>query len=503
MTKPIAKKTTPTKKPTKGIKRTYVLDTNVLLHDGTSLYKFKEHNIVIPVEVLEELDNKKTVPGELGVQARYVNRELKKLFGTSPRNIKSHDISVTLPSGSRLSMVVTPADFKHDDILASSKKMDNLILRCGLYLQQKLKDTKVIMVTKDSNMHLKALAVGLPVEDYKNDRIEAQTQGYSSIEVKSDVFAQLLSTGTMSLDVLKLPTVPRLSEYFIVTVTGESRQAGIQCTGISGSNITFRKCITYPGYTFTVPGSGAPITIKNIEQAIVMDALLSPTTTLVTCIGPAGTGKTFLAIAAAVMQATGNKQAYASIHISRPVVTIGKDLGFLPGSKEEKLAPFLQPYFDNLDSIYQKKVEEVQRPESENLTRKDRKQMRNQTQKQQEKGPAGRPPKPYDWLFTTGLVEMEAMTYIRGRSIAKSFMIIDEAQNMTPHEAKTVVTRMAEGSKLVLIGDPSQVDVPTMDAFSNGLVYTCKAFTGQPLSANVFLTKSVRSLLAETAARLM
>jgi PhoH-like ATPase len=253
---------------------------------------------------------------------------------------------------------------------------------------------------------------------------------------------------------------------------------------------------------------------KNYEQWIFLDALLNPEIKLVTCFGRAGTGKTFLSIAAALSQVLSDFAPYKKLYVSRPVVQIGKDIGALPGTKEEKLSPYIQPYFDNLEVLFSRSGAPASAqvsPSSKQLIATDSQRKQKKAQAMKSAQPifgsqfqqVGQPRKPYQWLIDSGLIEIEAMTFIRGRSIGHAFMIVDEAQNMTPHEAKTVITRIGEGSKVVLIGDLDQVDTPYLDGKSNGLIHTYDRMKGHSITANVRLLHGVRSALSELAAQVM
>jgi PhoH-like ATPase len=251
------------------------------------------------------------------------------------------------------------------------------------------------------------------------------------------------------------------------------------------------------------PG-GIPIRARNLEQQFLMDALLDESLSLITCFGKAGTGKTLLSTACALHQLQDEHCRYDGLSISRPIISLGKDLGFLPGSLEEKMRPWLQPYHDALEVLIPSKPPKEPQFAAKKVARpKGKRQNLPPAPILAPTGAPGAALKPYERLLRSGLVEIEALAFIRGRSIARRFFILDEAQQLTPHEVKTVITRISEGSKIVLIGDPAQIDNPYVDARSNGLVYCHNRMKGQPLAAHVKLTKGERSRLAELAADLL
>ncbi len=510
---------------TAGPRKTYVLDTNVLLHDPDSIYKFDEHVVAIPVEVLAELDRKKTAPGQLGAHARRVNRELRALFETKPieqlleGGTQSPSALVAdLERGGTLKVVINQylvkKSFSNDDMqrlhatLLNVDEPDHRIIASALYLRGDCK-CPVILVTKDACMALKAKALGLEVQDYRNDRVDTDEMDddYAVVQLSAPAMAEFRETGRLRLDSLTNGDL-YLNEYVILSAEGgwseparfvgdDSFVALPLYREYLSSDSLARKGLQLPKGMRVVP--------KNAEQWIFLDALLNPEIKLVTCFGRAGTGKTFLSIAAALAQVLSDHTLYKKLYISRPVMQVGKDIGFLPGDKDEKLGPYIQPYFDNLEVLFSPRGLRDGAPDEQEEGRKGKKTSQSRAKvfggAHLVGGPS--PRKPYQWLMDSGYVEIEAMTYIRGRSISKSFFIVDEAQNMTPHEAKTVITRMAEGSKLVLIGDLEQVDTPYLDSRSNGLIHTHERMKGHAISANVRLTQGVRSELSEIASHRM
>lgn len=493
--------------------KTFVLDTNVLLHDPQSIFKFEDNNLAIPVEVLEELDAIKTEQStERGRNARRVHRILSELL---PDSRSMHE-GVKLENGGTLSVIINPwlADPALRDtpqmtafraILPDLAKKDNRIIAAALYVKS-CYPPPTILVTKDVNVALKARAVGLEAQDYLNDKVaQVDDEGdYREIEVTIYELQRFASEGEFTLDDETAKTLT-LNEYILLRSTeGKTMPARYYGEG--------RVCrLNLPDWV-KAPG-GIPIRGRNLEQQFFMDALLDDSITLVTCFGKAGTGKTLLSIGCALHQTHDDKSRYDGVSISRPVFALGKDIGFLPGTMEEKMKPWLQPYFDALEVLIPSKPPKEPQFAAKKVSKKKHKSASALAMSQTaisggnaplpaSAGPNA-PMKPYERLIKSGLVEIEALAFIRGRSIARRFFILDEAQQLTPHEVKTVITRISEGSKIVLIGDPAQIDNPYVDSRSNGLVYCHDRMKGQALAAHVKLTKGERSRLAELAADLL
>jgi len=501
----------------------FVLDTNVLLHDPQCLHKFEENTLAIPVEVLEELDGKKSAPGELGFSARKIHRDLRALFDEgleSPPELNgkgSSALSRDLPNGGRLVVVINDymvsGDFDNEGMnrlkatLVDMDKMDSRILASVFFLKEVCPESRVILVTKDANMALKGIALGLEVEDYMNDKVTSAKLGggCKTIEISDEDYERFLEEH--GVDLLPEQTSHLCINEYIFLSNGEfSQPARYRGDGqvdslILGSDVGVK-----------IP-KGIRIYPLNSEQRMLMDALLDEDIKLVTCSGKAGTGKTLVSIAMALFQTIGEDNLYERVFITRPLVHIGKDTGALPGTLDEKMAPYIAPFFDNLEVLFsnRKVVKEMDTQEDERVsritsTRKRKKAMAKlakQPSQHDEEEEETKPRKPFQFLFDYGMVEVEAMTFIRGRSLSNTIFIIDEAQNLTPHEAKTVVSRMAEGSKVILLGDPYQVDSMFLDAWSNGLVHTAQRLKGTDITAHLELTKGVRSELADLAADLL
>ncbi|MEM7791324.1 MAG: PhoH family protein [Verrucomicrobiota bacterium] len=502
----------------------FVLDTNVLLHDPQCLHKFEDNTLAIPVEVLEELDKKKSAPGELGFAARKVHRDLRALFDgelTPPPEMNgkgSSALSRDLPNGGRLIVVINDYFVSGDNdsegmnrlkaTLVDIEKMDSRILASVFFLKEVCDNSRVILVTKDANMALKGIALGLEVEDYLNDKVTAAKLGggCKTITLNDEDYERFLEEHGVDLPPDQTSHL-FINEYVFVS-NGEFREpARYRGDGVlEGLIINNETGIKIP--------KGIRIHPLNDEQRMLMDALLDEDIKLITCCGKAGTGKTLVTIAMALYQALGEDNIYERVFITRPLVHIGKDTGALPGTLEEKMAPYIAPFYDNLEVLFSNRKiaknpepnpehEHIDRITSNRKRKKAMAKLAKQPQHDAEEEDPNTVRKPYQFLFDYGMVEVEAMTFIRGRSLADTIFIIDEAQNLTPHEAKTVVSRMAEGSKVILLGDPYQVDSMFLDAMSNGLVHTAQRLKGTDITAHLELISGVRSELAELAADLL
>lgn len=475
----------PTKKRTNQGKN-YILDTNVLLHDPHCIERFAENHVWIPVDVLAELDKFKNEQSERGANARAVHRSLTALFA---KNGKSITKGVPTEGGGTLRLAVY--DFEGTDassaaiarfrrIFHDTERVDHRILACVLLIQAN-QPGPAILVTKDLNMQLKGLAVGLQCEDYLNDKVhskDVESFELRCIDVHPHELQRFASSGELQLSGARLSELT-LNEY-VLLCAGERKTMPARLL----ANGRFVR-LQIPE-SLHIP-RGVDLRPANLGQQCFVDALLDPNISLVTCYGQAGTGKTLLAIAAGLHAVFG--KAFNGMTVSRPVVAMGDTLGFLPGSLEEKMRPWLQPIYDAF---------EVLLPQT-GYNEKSSKHKAQQFVPQ----PAPLARKPYEQLIEQGLVEIEALCYIRGRSIPRRFFVLDEAQQLTPLEAKTLVTRMSKGSKLIMVGDPGQIDNPYVDSLSNGLVYTRNRLKGQSIAAHVSLHKGERSALAEIGAKFM
>ncbi|MSU65133.1 MAG: PhoH family protein [Opitutus sp.] len=493
--------------------KTFVLDTNVLLHDPQSIFKFEDNNLAIPVEVLEELDSIKGEQStERGRNARHVHRILQGLL---PDSRAMHE-GVELDTGGTLSIIInpylaepgrrSPAMDRLRAILPDLTKKDNRIIAAALFVQERY-PPPTILVTKDVNVQLKARAVGLESEDYLNDKVPATDDESSYREIAVNVYELQRFCSEGAFEIPGATAGPLYLNEYVLLRSDEGKTMPARYYGDS-----LVRRLKLPDYV-KAPG-GIPIRARNLEQQFLMDALLDDSIHLLTCFGKAGTGKTLLSTACALHQTHDDHSRYDGVSISRPVIALGRDIGFLPGSLEEKMRPWLQPYHDALEVLIPSKLPKEPQFAAKKVSKKKHKKrddhfLASMTAVQpnhasHHHGHANSQlVKPYERLLKSGLVEIEALAFIRGRSIARRFFILDEAQQLTPHEVKTVITRISEGSKIVLIGDPTQIDNPYVDARSNGLVYCHNRMKGQAIAAHVKLSKGERSKLAELAADLL
>ena len=496
----------------------YVLDTNVLIHDPNSIFEFEDNIVWIPVEVLEELDRFKSESTTRGANAREVHRHLSKLFKTST----DMQNGVSLDNGGRVHVAINRELRFVDDqwvLTAESPRFrlvktlfpdlsspDNRILATAAYIADTAQPP-TILVTKDLNMQLKAKALGMEVQDYRTDRVEdsdirrtakpADTEEYESIELAAHRIQAYASQGE-----IEIPEAKKLiPNQYVLLRNKEDQTHGIPARHLSDG--IFRKL----GADFMAIRGGRCFKAANLGQRFFLDALFDPEISLITVYGKAGTGKTLLSVGAALQQVQSGD--YDKLLITRVIMPTGRDIGFLPGTKEEKMQPWVQPTYDALELLLSK----PKKPEQfEGKKQSDRKHLQNGNghadphQNGNGNGsnnPNGRHVRPYEPLLLNGTIEIEAIAHIRGRSIPNSIFIVDEAQQLTPHEAKTLVTRMGKGSKLILIGDLAQIDNPYVDAHTNGLVYTRNRLQGQAFMSHINLFKGERSFMAEVAANLM
>lgn len=498
----------------RGKAKQYVLDTNVLLHDPASLFHFQDNVIWIPVEVLEELDRFKAENTTRGANAREVHRSLSSIF----RSTRDMLEGIALENGGRIRVAIRrPARFDRGawQVTASSARIrqlmdlfpdlsspDNRILVTAAHIADTEKPP-VILVTKDLNMQLKAKALGLQAQDYRTDRVEdsdirrtqreADSEDYPMVDVPGRTLQAFASQGLIALNgSRRLPDAPYvlLRDVAHPEQTMPARQtAGRNFRRLRNDQICIRG-----GRTFRP---------ANLGQRFLMDALFDPGIHLVTVYGKAGTGKTLLSVGAALQQV--HAGLYEKLLVTRVIMPTGRDIGFLPGRMEEKMQPWVQPVYDALEQLLaQPRVPEhfEGRRQSGRKRHRDDADAENGHHFHSYNG-HHRSMRPYEPLLQNGTIEIEAICHIRGRSIPNAIFIVDEAQQLTPHEAKTLVTRMGRGSKLILIGDLGQIDNPYVDAHTNGLVYTRARLEGQDFMAHVNLFKGERSEVAEAAANLM
>jgi len=437
--------------------KTFVLDTNVLLHSAQSLTSFQENRVVIPMTVIEELDKFKKNQDELGRNSREVVRRLDSLRkkGNLSQGVPLDNGVGGTPWG--IVQVLTGEDYTGMPKNIDMHIPDNRIIRVAHMLtQEPEKYGPTTLVSKDLNMRLRAYALGIMVDDYETQKVSYNTlyTGYRELEVEDldKFFMERVMPAPEGIELFP-------NEMLLLKVPNSSK---------SGIGI-YRE-----GKILQAPPLDKVWNIKprSAEQRMALTLLMDPAVQVMSLVGQAGSGKTLLALAAALEQVT-HGDRFERILVSRPIIPMGNDIGYLPGDKDEKLSVWMQPIFDNLDFLFH-----TGKPNDSSLAHKKIMEMRN-----------------------TGKLELEALTYIRGRSIPRQFVIIDEAQNLTPHEVKTIVSRAGEDTKMIFTGDPDQIVNPYLDASSNGLTYMAERFKKIPLHAHITLNKSERSPLAAAAAK--
>jgi PhoH-like ATPase len=438
------------------MKKLFVLDTNVLLHDPRAINSFQDNDVVIPIVVIEELDKFKKGVDEIGRNARQVSRILDEY-----RQKGNLSQGVRLDCGGELRVELNHQSPQHLPSELIATKADNRILATALNLKHD--NLPVILVTKDTNLRIKADAVGLRAEDYESDTImiDELYSGEMELAVEPGAIEEFYARGELPAADPK----PHPNQFALIKNIANPSQTAL-------ARYSQQKQALVP--VLSVKHGVWGITARNKQQQFALDLLLNDDIRLVTLVGRAGTGKTLLALAAGLDRAI-ETRSFQRLVVSRPVFPMGKDIGFLPGDIEEKLKPWMQPIRDNLDFLV---------------------------------GSSGGPgrvkgKKDLQSLFDLGMIEVEPLTYIRGRSMPNQYLIVDEAQNLTPHEIKTIITRAGEGTKVVLTGDPYQIDNPYIDSESNGLTYVVERFKEEPIAGHITLVKGERSDLAELAATLL
>lgn len=439
------------------MRKIYVLDTNVLLHDPLSLFAFDDNEVIIPSVVLEEIDSKKRLADEIGRNARNISRELDRM-----RAVGHLHEGVALENGGLLKVEMNHRHFVRVQELFGEMTNDNRILAVALNYhieeQESGNPRPVIIVSKDVLVRVKADVLGITAQDYLSDRTVSvldQYTGYLTLHVHPSVIDEFYSTRSLSIAQLGIKVTLHPNEFVILRdELGTSKSALLKVT-LDGQRLE-------PLHMSNDPIWG--ITARNAQQRMALELLLNDDIPLVTLTGRAGTGKTLITLAAGLMKVE-DLHRFKKLLIARPVVPMGKDIGYLPGEKEEKLRPWMQPIYDNLEFLFDtKKAGDLDKI-----------------------------------LMGMGSIQVEALTYIRGRSIPGQFIIIDEAQNLSKHEVKTIVSRVGENSKIVLLGDPEQIDHPYLDSQSNGLTYLVERFKEEGISGHVTLEKGERSRLAQLA----
>jgi len=432
--------------------KNYVLDTNVLLHDARAIYAFADNNVIIPIYVLEEVDTFKKDQSELGRNARQIARELDQFRSDGGL---SHPQKMENGGTVRVALSKNPPKNPGSD----SRSMDQRIIEIALEVRDADPKAPTVLVTKDVNMRVRGDALGLASVDFEPERIQIDElyPGHRDLLVPPGTIDKFYADGTVVVD------APGLYANEYLTLKDETGKSAL-----TKWDKTTAKAVPVKKLRDGVWG----IKPRNKEQHFALDLLLNDDVKLVTLVGKAGTGKTLLAIAAGLQKVT-DEQVFSKLLVSRPIFPLGRDIGYLPGTIEEKLNPWMQPIYDNLELLL-------------GLNKSDKKEGRS-----------------YAELVDLGFVEIEPLTYIRGRSLPNVYMIVDEAQNLTPHEVKTIVTRAGEGTKIILTGDPYQIDHPYLDASNNGLTTVAERFKLEQIAGHVILSKGERSPLAELATQIL
>lgn len=443
-------------------KKVFIIDTNVVLFDPHAIFKFAEHDVVIPIVMVEEVDKFKRDMTENGRNARTFSRIIDEL-----RTKGALSKGVPLKSGGRLLVDIGITEKIPELPDLDLKKADNQMLALAKRTSKMRKDAEVIFISKDINLRIKADACGVRAEDYEPSKFEVEDiyTGTTSVTVKGNLIDEFYAKRKLPFEGIDKKLNP--NQFVFIRDESNSNHTAIGRFDLNQNAIV-------PVFK---PSEGLwGVYPRNAEQAFAIDLLLNDEIKLVSLVGKAGTGKTLLAIAAGLSK-TVDEGLYSRLLVSRPVMPMGHDIGYLPGTIEEKLNPYMQPIFDNIDFLFG----------VSSVSKTNRRGAGKGTQE----------------LMNQGLLNIEPLTYIRGRSIPNQFMIVDEAQNLTPHEIKTIITRAGEGTKIVLTGDTMQIDSPYLDSMNNGLAYVVECFKHEAIAGHVTMVKGERSKLSELATQLM
>jgi len=438
------------------MKKTFILDTNVLLHDPKALFAFDDNDVVVPIYCIEEIDQFKRDLSELGRNARMVSRMLdsfraKGNLGEGVRNDR----------GGLMRVLFSERNLPKE--MGNQGENDSRILAVALDVRDSEAGANAIFVTKDTNLRIRADALGLTAEDFDSERVEISDlyTGITELPVAGNLIDAFYKNGET-----EVPSGVELFSNQYVLLKDESNPSHSAMGKVNG-----QRARIVPLLRSNKEGVWG-IRPRNMEQSFALDLLLNDDIKMVTMVGKAGTGKTLLAIAAGLHK-TMEEGIFHKLLVSRPIFPLGRDIGYLPGDVEQKLNPWMQPIFDNVEFLM-------------NLSRAEKRAGRSYTE-----------------LMDLGILEIEPLTYIRGRSIPNQFIIVDEAQNLTPHEVKTIITRAGDGTKIVLTGDPYQIDNPYVDSTNNGLVHVVNRFKSEKIAGHITMSKGERSELAELAANLL
>ena len=445
------------------MKKIFILDTNVLIHDPEAMFSFDDNDVYLPIYVIEEIDKLKEYNDRVGKSARETSRNIEKLRKEEKNSNLSLLEGLKNSTGGTFRIVLGENDSVNIPDSLNKNLTDNKIIGQEKKKKNENKKRKVILVSKDMNVRIKANVLGMETVDYVKDQIDINQlyEGWKEIEISNDLFSLLEKAPIINWD-LVLKEEPKANELIrfknsnkeILTIYKKEREK-LEKQVFADTKVW-------------------GVFARNTEQKQAMELLMDERIKLVTLVGKAGTGKTLLAIATALEQVV-ERKLYKKIFIARPIVPMGNDIGFLPGTEKEKMQPWMLPIYDNIEFLASNKGQT--------------------SSNEAEKVVAG--------LESLGLLKVEPLTYIRGRSIPQGFIIIDEAQNLTPHEVKTIITRVGKDTKIVFTGDPDQIDNPYLDANSNGLAYIAEKMKNEILVGHIRLVKGERSEISELASRLL
>ena len=445
------------------MKKIFILDTNVLIHDPEAMFSFDDNDVYLPIYVIEEIDKLKEYSDRVGKSARETSRNIEKLKKEEKNSNLSLLKGLKNSTGGTFRIVLGENDIVNIPDSLNKNLTDNKIIGQALRIKNENKKRKVILVSKDMNVRIKANVLGMETVDYVKDQIDINQlyEGWKEIEVSNDLFSLVEKAPIINWN-LVLKEEPKANELIrfknsnkeILTIYKKEREK-LEKQVFADTKVW-------------------GVFARNTEQKQAMELLMDERIKLVTLVGKAGTGKTLLAIATALEQVV-ERKLYKKIFIARPIVPMGNDIGFLPGTEKEKMQPWMLPIYDNIEFLASNKSQT--------------------SSNEAEKVVAG--------LESLGLLKVEPLTYIRGRSIPQGFIIIDEAQNLTPHEVKTIITRVGKDTKIVFTGDPDQIDNPYLDANSNGLAYIAEKMKNEILVGHIRLVKGERSEISELASRLL
>ena len=456
----------------------YVLDTNVLLHNPNALFVFQENHVVIPYPVLEELDAMKRREDDVGRAARSAIRFLDRLRNYGKLTVGVELSKLGVLAGGATGTLSIDIDAHERPPLISANQPDNLIISSAWALHKAGK--RAVFVTKDLAARIKSDSLGIKSEDFLNQKVDGDRLyiGYLDLETDADTIDTLYRDRMLEVESIEKYLEVTNSDGEPYTRELTPNQFVVLTDAEDDSHTGLARRLADTDHLIPVAQQKKPtfgIVARNVQQTLALDLLLDDDIKLVTLLGSAGTGKTLLALAAGMTKVF-QEERFEKLLVARPIMPMGRDIGYLPGDKDEKLGAWMQPIFDNLSYLMSTRGSPNQNAESKSSEQR------------------------IDKLLADGRLVLEPLTYIRGRSIPHQFMIVDEAQNLTPHEVKTIVSRIGEGTKLILTGDIGQIDHPYLDSSSNGLSYAVERMRGLGIVGHITLEKSERSTLASLAA---